>query len=137
MKCFDEVKKIINSYNIEPIKLPEGYKNVYELIRDIPEVKDNYTPEEKNDFFFLKKYKEHISHGHYGFSIGTPVDPKWNEIIDEVLETLIHHDPNFEIQAIKIKFGFMCFYVSSEVIEDIHEIEVLIMKTLSDKALIY
>jgi len=136
MKCLDDIKKIIGSYELEPIKLPEGYKNLYVLIDHVPEIKENFKSE-KDDFFFLKKYKEHISHGHYGFSIGTPTNPKWNELMDEILEFCVSKDPNFEIQQIKIKFGFMCFYVSSEVIEDVHEIEVLIMKTLSDKALIY
>lgn len=136
MKCYDEVKKIIDSYNLESIKLPEGFKNVYQLIDHVPEIKENFKSE-KDDFFFLKKYKEHISHGHYGFSIGTPTNPKWNELMDEILEYCVSKDPNFEIQQIKIKFGFMCFYVSSEIIKDIHEIEVLIMKTLSDKSLIY
>jgi len=136
MKCLEDIKKIIESYNIEPIKLPEGYKNVYELIRAIPEVKENFTPI-KNDLFLIKKYKDHISHGHYGFSIGEPTNPKWNNAIDEILEYCISKDPNFEIQQIKVKFGFMCFYVTSEVIEDSHEIEVLIMKTLNDKAIIY
>ena len=136
MKCLDEIKRIIDSYHIEPIKLPEGYKDVYQLIRDIPEIEDNFKPE-KDDMFLIKKYKNHISHGHYGFSIGHPINPKWNEIIDEILEFCISKDPYFEIQQIKIKFGFMCFYVSSNIIEDTHDIEVLIMKTLSDKALIY
>ena len=136
MECIEQIKKIIDSYNIEPIKLPEEYKNIYQLIADIPEVALNFKSE-KNDMFFIKKYKEHISHGHYGFSIGSSTNPKWNELMDEILEFCISKDPNFEIQQIKIKFGFMCFYVSSNIIKDIHEIEVLIMKTLNDKALIY
>lgn len=136
MNSLEDIKSIIGSYNIEPIKLPEGYKNVYQLIRDIPEVADNFESE-KNDSFFIKKYKSYISQGHYGFSIGTPINPKWNELMDEILEFCVLKDPNFKIQQIKIKFGSMCFYVSSSVIEDIHEIEVLIMETLFDKSLIY
>ena len=136
MKLLTKVKEIIDSYNIEPIKLPEGYKNIYQLIKDIPEVAENFKSE-KDDLYLLRKYKPFISHGHYGFSIGHPTNPKWNDIIDDVLTLCIDNDPNFEIKQIKIKFGFMCFYVYSSVIEDIHEIEVLIMETLYDKAIIY
>lgn len=136
MNCYDEVKKIIDSYNLESIKLPDGFKNIYQLIDHVPEIKENFKSE-KDDMFLIKKYKTHISPGHYGFSIGTPTNPKWNELIDEVLEYCISIDPNFQIMQIKIKFGFMCFYVESEIIKDVHEIEVLIMKTLTDKALIY
>jgi hypothetical protein len=136
MKCLEDVKKIIDSYNIEPIMLPTGVKNVYELISDIPESRDNFESE-KNDFYFINKYRKYIPKGYYGFSIGTPTNPKWHEVIDDVLELCIKNDPNIEIHAIKVKFGFMCFYVISEVIEDIHEIEVLIAKSLSDRAIIY
>ena len=136
MKCLSDIKKIIDSYNIETVKLPEGYKNIYQLIRDIPEVKENFVSD-KNDMFLIKKYCNNISQGHYGFSIGEPTNPKWNEAIDEILEFCISKDPNFQIMQIKVKFGFMCFYVKSDVIKDIHNIEVLIMKTLSDKAIIY
>lgn len=136
MKCFDEVKKIIDSYNLEPIKLPEGFKNIYQLIDHVPEIKENFKSE-KDDMFLINKYRKHISPGHYGFSIGTPTNPKWNELIDEVLEFCVSKDPNFQIMQIKIKFGFMCFYVESEVIEDYRNIEILICKTLTDTALIY
>lgn len=136
MKCLEDIKKIIDSYNIEPVKLPEGYKNIYQLIKDIPEVKENFVSN-KDDMFLIKKYHNNISQGHYGFSIGTPTNPKWNEVIDEILEFCISKDPNFQIMQVKVKFGFMCFYVESKIIEDTHDIEVLIMKTLSDKAIIY
>jgi hypothetical protein len=136
MNCLNDVKKIIDSYNLEPIKLPEGFKNIYQLIDHVPEIKENFKSE-KDDMFLINKYREYISKGHYGFSIGTPTNPKWNDLIDKILEYFISIDPTFEIQQIKIKFGFMCFYVTSNVIEDIQDIEVLIMRTLSDKSLIY
>jgi hypothetical protein len=136
MKCLEDVRKIIDSYKIEPIKLPEGIKNIYQLINDIPEAKQNFQSE-KDDFYLIKKYRKYISQGHYGFSIGSPINPKWNEVMDEILTYCISKDENFEIQQIKVKFGFMCFYVKSKIIEDIHEIEILIGKSLSDRAIVY
>lgn len=136
MKCLEDVKNIIDSYELEPIKLPEAIKNLYELLDNDIELKQFYTSK-KDDFYFINKYRKYISPGHYGFSIGTPTNIKWNELMDELLEYCILKDPDFQINQIKIKFGFMCFYVESEVIEDIQEIEVFIMKTLRDKSLIY
>jgi len=136
MKCLEDVKNIIGSYNLEPIILPEGIKNLYVLLDNDVELKQFYTSK-KDDFYFINKYRNHISPGHYGFSIGTPTNIKWNELMDEILEYCISKDPDFQIMQIKIKFGFMCFHVESEIIEDTHEIEVFIMKTLHDKALIY
>lgn len=136
MECLEDIRKIIDSHLLEPIKLPEGYKNIYHLIREIPEVAENFKSI-KDDFYFIKKYSKYISKGHYGFSIGNPVNPEWNETLDEILEYCIKKDPKFEIQQIKVKFGYICFYTTSEVIEDLTKIEILILKKLNDKALIW
>jgi hypothetical protein len=87
--------------------------------------------------FLIKKYRQHIPKGHYGFSIGEPIIPQWNEILDKIVEVCIAADPNFEIRQVKLKFGGICFYVHSDVIEDLHEVEVQIGNTLFDRGLIY
>ena len=93
-----------------------------------------------NDFEMRKlnkKYREYIPQGWYGFDIGTPIIPAWMEIIDNIVELCVENDPDFEIHQIKLKFGGICFYVYSNVIDDIHDIEYLILNTLNDRALIY
>lgn len=136
MKILDKVKEIVESYSLEKIKIPDGYKNIYDLLNDIPEAKPNFTSK-KNDFYLIQKYKDNIGKGHYGFSIGTPTPPQWNEIIDDILQLCLEIDPKFEIHQIKIKFGILCFYCKSDVIEDLHEIESYIGRTLNDQSLKY
>lgn len=136
MKILDKVQEIFSQYELNKLTFPEDNKNVYEFLQSYPEFRKDFVSE-KNDGFLIKKYRKHISKGHYGFSIGEPIVPVWNEILDKILELCIAADPSFEIHQVKLKFGGICFYVHSERIEDIHEVEVLIGKNLFDKALIY
>ena len=136
MKLLPEIQKIFDGYDLKPIEIPEGYKNVYDTSSKIPEFKNQFLSD-KDDGYFIHKYSAHIPRGWYGFSIGTPIVPEWNEIIDMILEICIANDPDFEIHQIKLKWGCMYFSVDSDVIEDTSEIDVLIMQTLYDKALIY
>jgi hypothetical protein len=136
MKILEKVQAIFNQYKLNPVILPEDYKNIYTYLREHPEFKGSYETD-KDDVYFLKKYRNNIAKGHYGFAIGDPIIPAWNQILDEILELCIVSDPNFEIMQIKIKFGGIRFYVYSEIIEDIHDVEMLIDSTLFDKVLIY
>jgi len=132
----DEVIKIVESYNLKKIELDEPYKTVYDLIKDNPELKKNFISE-KNDWYFLKKYENYISDGHYGFSLGEPIIPEWCEIIDKVLELCISYDENFKIKQIKVKFGGVCFYTQSEIISDLQSVDIYMFNVLRDKTLIY
>jgi hypothetical protein len=134
MKILDKVEEVFSEYSLTPLELPDGH-NVYTLINEYPENKIFYESE-KDDTYFINKYHQYIPRGWYGFSLGNPIIPEWMEIIDKVLEICVEADPNFEIHQIKLKFGSICFYVGSEVIEDIHEVEMK-MYDLSDPALIY
>jgi hypothetical protein len=136
MKILDKIKEVFSQYELKPLVLPEGHKDVYSFLRAYPEFKKDFETE-KDDVYFIKKYRKHIPKGWYGFSIGSPIVPEWNEIIDNVLEICIKEDPDFEIHQIKIKFGGIRFYCGSQVIEDINEVERLIDTTLFDRALIF
>jgi len=136
MKILNEVEEIFTGYELKPIQLPDGFKNVYEYLRANPLETEKYESK-KNDGYLLKKYREYIPKGWYGFDIGTPIIPEWMEIIDKIVELCVENDPDFEIHQIKLKFGGICFYVYSAVIEDTHEVERLILDNLFDPALIY
>ena len=136
MKLLNKIINIFSKYELKPLKFPDGYDNIYTYLTINPDKKPDFISI-KTDEYFIKKYYNHISDGHYGFSIGTPIIPEWNEILDEILELCIKTDKSFEIQQIKLKFGYICFYVRSEVIEDILDIEILIGENLHDSALIY
>ena len=136
MKILEKVQEIFNQYELKPLVLPENFTNVYLFIRKYPEFgKDFKSSIEDSDL--NTKYRKHIPKGWYGFDIGTPIIPEWMEIIDKIVALCIEIDPEFEIHQIKLKFGFICFYVHSNIIEDIHEVEYLIAHKLSDRALIY
>ena len=135
MKILTNVEEIFAKYDLKAIKLPKEYKNVYQYLRDNPDDKTYFT--EKDDGYFLKKYCDYIPQGWYGFSMGNPIIPEWCEIIDDILELCTEIDEDFEIHQIKLKFGAICFYVHSVNIEDIHDVEILIMNNLFDRALIY
>jgi hypothetical protein len=137
MKILDKVQEVFNQYELKPIKIPEGYNRLYTYLREHPEERYDKYSSEKNDEYFLKKYGAYIPKGWYGFSIGTPIVPVWCEIIDKILEICVLADYHFEINQIKLKFGGIRFYVNSQVIKDIDEVESLIEKTLHDNALIY
>ena len=136
MKIIDKVTAIFSEYELKPLEFPVGHKDIYSYLREFPDKKPNYKTN-KTDSYFINKYRNHISLGHYGFSIGTPIIPEWNEILEKIFDLCIETDPEFKIQQIKIKFGGVCFYVESQVIEDILDIEILIGKKLRDSALIY
>lgn len=137
MDILNNIIEIFEKYELNPIVLPAGVKNIYEYLREKPEETQKFINKNKDDFYFLKKYEQCISKGCYGFSLGYPIIPEWCDIIDEILELCIKTDPDFEINQIKIKFGSVCFYTSSDIISDLNDIEVYIVKNLKDKALIY
>jgi len=136
MKIIYKVQEIFNQYELKPIEVPKDYKNVYMFLFDFPEFKKNFKSEIE-DCDLNEKYKLRIPTGWYGFDIGTPIVPAWMEIIDKIVEACVAVDPHFQIHQIKIKFGGIRFYVHSDIIEDINEVEYLIDTTLFDKALIY
>lgn len=137
MKILDDVQNIFNKHTFDKITFPDsGYENVYEYLNDFPDDKKHFQSK-YNDWMLRQEFKEHIPKGWYGFDIGTPINPIWVDIIREIVLTCIKADPNFEIHQIKLKYGGICFYCYSNVIEDLHDVEILIMKKLFDKALIY
>ena len=136
MKLLPEVIEIINNHNPQPIILPNENLNVREYLKSNPKKIYDFLSF-KNDHYFLKLYGEYVSKGHYGFALSCPINPVWSEIIDDILEICINEDPNFQIFQIKIKFGRVCFYVQSDVIEDVVEIQILLSKRLFDEKLIY
>jgi len=136
MKILEQVQTIFDNYELHELTFPEGHKDVYTFLREYPEFKKDFESE-KDDGYFINKYRKHIPRGHYGFSLGSPIIPSWCEIIDKVLELCISEDPNFEIHQVKIKFGTVHFNVHSDIIEDTHDVDRLIMRTLFDRALIY
>src|ERR1035437_966885 len=136
MKILDKVQEIFNQYDLKPIEISKGYKNIYDFLRKYPEFsKDFKSSIEDSDL--NTKYSKHIPKGWYGFDIGTPIVPEWMEIIDKIVALCIEIDPEFEIHQIKIKFGGIRFYVHSNIIDDIHDVESLIDTNLSDSVLIY
>ena len=137
MKILNEVEQIFAKYELKPIKLPDGFKNIYRYMDKNPQDATCYRNVEKTDSYFLRKYAEYIPHGWYGFSIGTPIVPEWLDVLDEILELCTELDQDFEIHQIKLKFGGIRFYVYSQIIEDIHDVEVFIENKLFDVALIY
>jgi len=136
MKLLDEVKQIIEKYDLKPIELPDGYKDVYNYLRDFPSEVGRFETN-KEDGFLYDKYRSFIPRGWYGFSLGSPIVPEWVDIIDEILELCIIIDPNLEIHQIKLKWGGIRFYVNSNLIEDIDDIEFLLEDTFQDEALVY
>lgn len=136
MKLLEEVKKIVKKHNPKPIKLPENYSDVYDYLRNNPD-KENDFKSEIDDYVLMSKYRKHVPRGWYGFDIGTPIIPEWMLIIDEVTKLCIDNDPNFEIHQVKLKYGRICYYVSSSIIEDYDEIDEYIEDISYDKALVY
>jgi len=140
MKLLSKVQEILDKYNLS-VELPEGCKNIYDceyktddkkIMKFLSRFHPPYT-----DWHYLKKYEKYIPDGWYGFSIGTPTPKEWFEAIDEILELMISNDPNFEIHQIKMKYGAIMFYCNSEVVEDLNDIMMLIMKKMYSKYLIY
>ena len=140
MKKLDEVKAILAKHDLE-VKLPECCKtNLYDCEcegskseRGYP---DDFNPE-KNDGDLYQKYKEFIPAGWYGFALGKPTPNAWVEALEEVLDLLVKTDPNFQIHQIKTKFGGIRFYVHSDVIEDIWDIETTVDGAMFSNLLIY
>lgn len=140
MKILKKVKKIIDNHKFQKVKdiieLTDDCKNVYQYQHKNRDSIDLFLPE-KDDSYLIRRYRDHIPKGWYGFSIGSPIIPVWSTIIEEILDVCIEADPNFEIHQIKLKFGGIRFYCESSIIEDLHEVESLIENTLFDEALIF
>lgn len=144
MKLLDQVKAIVESYNLRPIVLSEQYKNIYEYINEHYKDKEltkarieEFTNKEITDDYLCAKYQNHIEPNHYGFDIGTPIVPAWMNVLDEVVGLCVKNDSDFSFTQIKLKFGGIRFYASSILIEDIDEICSYIENILFDKKLVY
>jgi len=136
MKILDKVQEIFNQYELKPIELPKEFKDVYMFLRAYPEFGKDFKSS-IDDSDLNTKYRKHIPKGWYGFDVGTPIVPQWMEIIDKIVEICTAVDPDFEIHQIKLKFGGICFYCGSEIIDDLHDVEYLIANKMHDRALIY
>jgi hypothetical protein len=136
MNILDKVQEVFNQYELKPIELPKEFKDVYLFLRAYPEFGKDFKSEiDDNDL--NTKYRKYIPKGWYGFDVGTPIVPVWMEIIDKIVEGCVAIDPDFEIHQIKLKFGYICFYCGSNIIDDLHQVEFLMAHKLQDKALIY
>jgi hypothetical protein len=136
MNILEKVQEIFNQYDLKPIELPKEFKDVYVFLRKYPEFgKDFKSSIEDSDL--NTKYRKHIPRGWYGFDVGTPIVPSWMEIIDKIVEACVAVDPEFEIHQVKLKFGGICYYCGSNIIDDLHDVEFLIAEKLFDRALIY
>ena len=136
MNILEKVQEIFNQYDLKPIELPKDFKDVYMFLRKYPEFgKDFKSSIEDSDL--NTKYRKHIPRGWYGFDVGTPIVPSWMEIIDKIVEACVAVDPDFEIHQVKLKFGGICYYCGSNIIDDLHDVEFLIAQKLFDRALIY
>ena len=132
--------KVFNSEStqlssLKQIELPDGYFNIYKYLEKFPNERKKYDND--MDLCFIKKYRNNISQGHYGFAIGSPIKMEWLKLIEEVLDFLILNDPDVGIHQSKMKYGGIRFYCESKVIKDLFEIENLITDTLFDESLIY
>lgn len=136
MKILDKVQEVFNRHELKPIELPAEFKNVYQFLNKYPEFKKDFEAL-KDDSYFIRRYRDYIPRGWYGFAIGEPIVPEWTTIIEEVLDICVESDSHFEIHQVKLKFGGVRFYCGSEVIEDLMEVERLIENSLWDAALIY
>lgn len=136
MKILDDVKAIFEHHELKKLELPDGYDNVYSYLKTYPDRRCEFVPKINDSQLYLK-YQKNISSGWYGFDVGTPIIPEWMEIIDSILELCIKVDPNFKIHQIKLKYGGIRFYVHTEIIEDVCDVECLIESKLYNDALIY
>jgi hypothetical protein len=136
MKLLNDVKEILDKTDLT-VKIPEKYPNVYEYSKDQSSSYSDKKWGEDADFDLSVKYKEYIPNGWYGFGLGYPTPSNWVKVLDEILELLTKTDPEFEIHQIKIKYGGIRFYVESEKIEDLDEIEELIENRMQSKLLMY
>lgn len=136
MKLLKDVEKIFKKKYLPFVMPDENFKNIYKYIEEFPEEKSKFV-HIKNDKYFIQKYKENITVGYYGFSTNSYTPENWADILDNVLDLCIQNDPKFEIHQIKLKFGAIRFYVVSEVIEDIYEIEKFISSKFYSAYLIY
>ena len=136
VKVKDKILEIIKKYDLKPIKLPDGHKNVYTYINENREREKEFEPE-ITDNFLNQKYRKHIPRGWYGFDVGTPIVPDWMKIIYDVTELCVGIDPNFEIHQVKLKYGKIDYYATSSVIIDADEIDSILEDVLYDEALYY
>ena len=137
MKLLAQVEEMLNSLDLT-VNIPEDYTSVYKYERDKPEVvAAEFIHPTIDDYFLYEKYENNIPKGWYGFSIGNPTPKNWFIAIDKILELLVQHDPALEIHQIKMKFGCICFYIESSIIEDINEISITVTTKLCNQKLIY
>ena len=139
MKLLEKIKEIYDNHcKWEKLIVPEGYKTFYDYVdkNKGTDLVKKYFPE-NGDSYLFDKYRDIILKGWYGFSLGQPIHNEWIEFLDKILELLRDSDPTFRIQQIKIKYGGVRFYCSSDNIEDLGDIEGFIIDNLHDDNLIY
>ena len=137
MKLKEQVQEIVDKYYLG-VDIPDEYPTVYKYRDEHPDkFEEEFCSSEITDDTLCEKYAKHIPDGWYGFSIGQPTPPNWFKVIDKVVALMVDNDPDFEIHQIKMKFGGICFYVESNVIEDIWEAATVVEKNLHSKKLIY
>lgn len=123
--------ELIQKYNLKA--------DSYELTKFSP------TGELNEDVFFkasyaqnylLRKWRDKIPDGWYGFDFGCNTPQVWYAVIEEFLQHVREKCPDFEIHQIKTKWGGIRIYldkINDEIESEISKLE----SVLHDKKLIY
>ena len=137
MILLKEVNEILDKYYLG-VNVPDEYKTIYLYLTEHPNKEsEDFEHPIINDGYLMKKYKDRIPQGWYGFAIGNPTPMNWYIVIEKILDFLVKKDDTFKIHQIKTKWGGIRFYVQSREIEDIYEIEDLIEDKLYSEKMIY
>jgi len=135
MKLLKEVEKILKK-NFKEFVLPDGYSNIFQYVSNYPDKRKDYL-HGINDAYLNTKFKDNIAPSYTGFEINYYIPQSWAAIVEKIVDLCIENDPKFIIHQVKMKFGGVRFYVVSDKIDDIFEIEKLIRNKLYSPLLTY
>ena len=117
----------------ELIKKNKLRRNSYYKQNPYLEIAKSISTEE---LALLEKWQCYTAKGHYGISLGNPTPKIWFKTLNSFLKQVKKHNPLFEIQQIKIKFGGIRIYLANINKETQESIQLLEAK-LHDDHLIY
>jgi hypothetical protein len=76
-----------------------------------PKIAYGDKPYFHSDVYLFQKFAWRVVPRSYGFSLGEKVPFLWAKIIDEFLDEVEKHDPNYRIQQIKLKYSSLRMYL--------------------------